>query len=101
MGWISAAIWLFILVAVAVYTIRDQDPGQKPVAAFFIFVIAFTMAATMLFSVLSWILTVTGHATLLDRPLPGLLFLLGVFGPAFLVGRWLLRKLPTRSPPIT
>ena len=90
-------LWAVLLVAAAFYTRRARHPDAKPLAAFMIFVIAFSIVSFVVFSTLTAILQGLGHIDSLTNPVIAILFLLAVFVPAFLVARWQLRK-PPRAP---
>ena len=73
------------------------SPDVKPLAAFMIFVIVFSVAFCVVFAALTTLLQALGFAEKLVNPAVAILFLLAVFVPAFLVARWQLRK-PPRAP---
>jgi hypothetical protein len=96
--WISLAGWVVVLALFGLYVPRIRHPGQKPFAAYLIFVIVFTAVAIGMFVLLAYLAAAFGLAQALERPLPILIFLAGVFVPAFVVARWQARK-PPRQPP--
>jgi hypothetical protein len=93
----ALTLWILFLVGIAFYVRRARHPEAKPVAAYLIFVIAFSATAFVLFGALTLLLQLAGQADLLAEPLAAGTFLIAVFLPAFLVGRWQLRKPPMRS----
>jgi hypothetical protein len=77
---------------------RTRHPESKPLAAYLIFVIAFSMMAAVLFGMLTSLLVGIGAADRLEQPLSALLFLALVFAPGFFLARALIRRPPRRSP---
>jgi hypothetical protein len=90
-------VWAILLVAAFFYTRRARHPDAKPLAAYLIFVTVFSAVAFVLFGAALSLLQATGTADLMDRPSAILALLAFVFVPAFLAGRWQLRK-PPRAP---
>jgi hypothetical protein len=93
---IALGLWALFLIAAIAYAQRERHPESKPLAAYMIFVIAFTVTAFVIFGTAVFVLQATGYTAILDNPVAAVLFLILVFGPAFLVGRWQLRKPPRR-----
>lgn len=93
---IALGLWALFLVAAIAYTQRERHRETKPLAAYMIFVIAFTVTAFVIFGTAVFLLQLSGYTAVLERPLAATLFMVLVFGPAFLVGRWQLRKPPRR-----
>jgi hypothetical protein len=96
MPFIAMALWGAIMIAAIFYTQEARHPDAKPLAAYLIFITVFSAAAFVIFSSLTVLLAAAGLTALLDHPLAAAVFLLAVFGPAFLLGRWQLRKPPRR-----
>jgi hypothetical protein len=71
--------------------------GQT-LAAFMIFVMVFSLVASLVFLVLSWLALETGLAPVPSHPLGALVFLALVIPPAFLVARWQIRRPPLERP---
>lgn len=94
----ALGLWLLFLAAAAFYVRRARPPDAKPVAAYLIFVTVFTATAFGLFVAFTLALRLSGQAGALSHPVAAALFLLAVFAPAFLAGRWQLRKPPMRRP---
>ena len=92
-------VWLilFILAIPVVQRIRHAD--QRPFAAYLIFVMIFTVAAAVLFGVLSSLAVALGLSQALERFLPAAVFLLLIFGPAFALAVWQARKPRWRKSP--
>lgn len=96
MPFIALVLWGAIMIGAIFYTQDQRHPDSKPLAAYLIFITVFSAAAFVIFSCLTVLLAVAGLTALLDNPLASAVFLLAVFGPAFLLGRWQLRKPPRR-----
>lgn len=94
----ALVLWLLFLTGAVFYVRRARHPDSKPVAAYLIFVTVFSVAAFALFTVITVLLEWAGKASLLANPLGAAAFLIAVFLPAFLIGRWQLRRPPLRSP---
>jgi hypothetical protein len=94
---IALGLWGLFLIAAVLYTQREKHPDAKPVAAYMIFVIVFTVTAFVLFAAITFILDAAGYIDALESPVVAVIFLILVFGPAFLLGRWQLKK-PPRPP---
>jgi hypothetical protein len=97
---IVLGIWALFLAASIPYALRARHPEQKPVAAIAIFVFVFSAVAFFLYRALTWLLVLAGAERILADPWAAVPFLIVVFAPAFLLGRWLIRKPPRRAPPI-
>lgn len=90
------ALWAGFLVIAFFYTRRARHPKARPLAAYLIFVIVFTVSSFVLFGSLTFLLQALDQASALSDPMAAALFLVVVFVPAFLVARWQLRKPPRR-----
>ena len=95
---LAIAIWLALLALAFPYVRRARHPDVKPLAAFMIFVIVFSLVGSLLFLALSWLALGAGLAPLLGQPLGALAFLALVFSPAFLFARWMIRRPPLNRP---
>ena len=95
---LGVAIWVVMLALALPYVRRARHPDVKPLAAFMMFVILFTLAGSLLFLGLSWLALETGMAPALGTPPGALVFLALVFGPAFLLARWVIRRPPLERP---
>lgn len=98
--WSAIAAWILLLALFAPYVQRIRHPAQKPLAAYLIFVTIFTAASFIMFILWTYVVSAADWIGALERPLPILLFLIGIFLPAFLVARWQARKPPRPSPRI-
>ncbi|MBX6368381.1 MAG: hypothetical protein IRZ04_10375 [Rhodospirillales bacterium] len=88
-----------LLLALAVpYVGRIRHPASKPLAAYAIFVVVFSVASVLLFLVLWQIAEALGMAPMFKDAPGALLFLALVFVPAFLAASWQARKPPQRMP---
>lgn len=97
MWFIAVALWGAFLAGAVFYAREARHPDSKPLAAYLIFVAIFSAAALTIFGGLTSLLQALGRADLLERPLWAAAFLAAVFLPAFLLGRWQLKK-PPRAP---
>jgi hypothetical protein len=88
------------LIAAFFYVRWARHSRARPLAAYFIFVIAFTVSSFALFAALIVLLNELGRMALLSDPIAAAVFLLVVFVPAFLVARWQLRKPPSLPGPL-
>ncbi|MGF1594001.1 MAG: hypothetical protein ACFCUW_12010 [Kiloniellaceae bacterium] len=96
MPFIALALWGAIMIGAIFYTQEARHPDTKPLAAYLIFITVFSAAAFFIFSSLTVLLAMADLTALLDNPLVAAVFLLAVFAPAFLLGRWQLHKPPRR-----
>ena len=92
------AIWLILLALAFPYVRRAKHPQVKPLAAFLLFVMLFSVVSGSLFFALSWIAVKTGWASALSNAFWALLFLALVFIPAFLFARWMIKRPPLNRP---
>lgn len=90
------ALWAAFLVAAIFYTRRARHPAARPLAAYLIFVVAFTISSFVIFGALIYLLQAFDRISVLANSMVAALFLFLVFVPAFFVARWLLRKPPRR-----
>ncbi len=91
-------IWLVLLALAVPYVRRAKHPDVKPLAAFMMFVILFSLVGGLLFLALSWFVIKTGLASALGHPLGALVYLALIFLPAFLFARWVIRRPPLKRP---
>jgi len=91
-------IWAVILALAYPYVQRAKHPDAKPLAAYLIFVTVLSTATVVLFFALGQLFQAAGWAGLLAHTAFAPVLLVLVFGPAFLLARWVLR-LPPRRPP--
>ena len=97
MTYIALVLWAVLMIAAAFYTERARHPEAKPLAAYLIFVMVFTVTAFVLFTAITLVLQAAGQASLLSEPAGAILFLLVVFAPAFFLADQQLRKQPRES----
>jgi uncharacterized membrane protein len=93
----SIILAVIILIVAVPYVSWVRNRAQKPVAAYFIFVIAFVTSGLVLFGVLTWLVWRTGLDAALNRPVPAVIFLILVFVPAIAIGTALVRKPPSQA----
>jgi len=90
-------LWAALVVVAAFYTRRAQNPQMRPLAAYLIFLIVFTVSAFTIFMILIILLESLGSTWILRNPVAAAALLIVVFVPAFSIARWQLRK-PPRPP---
>lgn len=95
---LAIVVWLALLGLALPYVRRAKHPDVKPLAAFMMFVILFSLVGALLFLALSWLALETGRAAALGHPLGALVFLALVFLPAFLLARWVIKRPPLNRP---
>ncbi|WP_420564763.1 hypothetical protein [Thalassobaculum sp.] len=98
MDTVVVALWLIFLVAAVFYVRRARHPDARPLAAYLIFILAFTASAFVAFVTVSMILVGLDRSDATAHPVGAALFLVLVFAPAFVIGRWQIRKPPRPSP---
>lgn len=95
---VGIILWLVLMLLAIPYVQRAKHPRAKPLAAYMVFVTLFSVGAAVIFSVLLMLLSGYGGLDAL-RHVPGAaLFLVLVFVPAFLLGRWQMKKPPRQVP---
>jgi hypothetical protein len=94
----ALALWAVFLIVAIFYTRRDRHPRMRPLAAYLIFVTAFTVSSFTLFAIIIVLLGALGQGRALANPIAAAIFLFVVFVPAFAIARWQIRKPP--RPPI-
>lgn len=99
MYYAGLALWCAFLIAAVFYSRRARHPDTRPVAAYLIFVIIFTVTSFGVFSALTLVLEALDRGSTLHNPVAAALFLAAVFIPAFLVARWQLQRPPRQRPP--
>lgn len=95
----ALVLWLGLLVFAFWYTRKVRHPKIAPLAAFLIFMIAFSVVAALLFSLATFLVTVAGAADALRSVWWALPLLLLVFAPAFWIGTRLIRRKPAKTTP--
>ncbi len=100
LGLIVVGSCLALALAAAVYVERSRHPDAKPIAAYLIFVTVFAAVAVGLFAAGTLLFVLLERPDLLATPAIGFSFLLFIFLPAFLAGRWQIKKPPLRAPRI-
>ncbi|NDP49551.1 MAG: hypothetical protein GZ085_14420 [Sulfuriferula multivorans] len=91
-------LWFVLLLLAIPYVRRAKHPRTKPLAAYMVFVTLFSVGAAVMFSVLLMLLSGYGGLDALHNVPGAALFLVLVFVPAFLLGRWQLKKPPRQVP---
>jgi cytochrome bd-type quinol oxidase subunit 2 len=94
----ALALWAAFLLVAVFYTRHERNRRMRPLAAYLIFVTAFTMASFVVFAAIIIVLGAFNQERALDSPLAAAIMLFVVFVPAFFVARWLIRKPP--QPPV-
>lgn len=90
--------WLVLLALAFPYVRRAKHPEVKPLAAFLLFAMLFSVVSGSLFFALSWLVLQLGWAPALADASWALLFLALVFVPAFLFARWMIKRPPLNRP---
>ncbi len=100
--WIGTLVGIALLAAAIPVVARVRHPGQKPFAAYLIFITIFVVVTMVLFNVLGWIAGILGLGSVLKEV--GAILLLAILAilaslPAFLLAIWQVRKPPLRRGP--
>ena len=95
---LGVLLWLALMLLAIPYVRRAKHPRASFVAAYMLFVVLFSVAAVVMYSLLLMLLDRYWGLELLHRPLGAAAFLALVFVPAFLIGRWQLKKPPRNVP---
>lgn len=94
--WIAVLLFAAFLVTSWVYVARARHPGQKPLAAYLIFVVAFSVTVGLVYGLLVSVIArlgVVGNLSLV-------LVVVVAAVLAFLIARSLVRRPPRSSPPL-
>lgn len=91
-------LWGLLLALAVPYVARIRHPASKPLAAYAIFVVVFSVASVLLFLALWQIAGALGIAPMFESAPGAVLFLALVFVPAFMAASWQARKPPQRAP---
>lgn len=92
MTFLAASLWGAVAMGAIFYTQEARHRDLPPLAAYFIFMSAFSTVGVVLFASLSLLAEHLGIAHRLEHPLGAVAFQIVVFLPAILVGRRLIRK---------
>lgn len=98
MTFLAVSLWGAIAMGAIFYTQEARHRDLPPLAAYFIFMTAFSTVGVVLFASLSLLADSLNLIQQLEHPLGALAFQAAVFLPALLVGRRLIRKAPRRAP---
>lgn len=97
-----SAIGVLVLAAFGIvawfYVQRARHPDTRPVAAFLIFLTVFIAVAAGGYVTIGIVLATLDDPTLIENPVVGLVLLVAVLVPAFLVARRQIRRPPIRPP---
>jgi hypothetical protein len=96
---LALAIWLILLGLALPWVRRAKHPRVRPLAAFLLFAMLFSVVSGSLYFALLWIALAVGWAPMLANALGALVFLALVFVPAFLFARWMIKRPPLERPP--
>lgn len=91
-------LWLVLMVLALPYVRRAKHPRAQTLAAYMIFVTLLSMGAGIMYSIVILLLGTYDRLAYLHHPLGATAFLIVVFVPSFLLGRWQLKKPPRRVP---
>ncbi len=94
------ALWLVFLLAAIPYVRTARHPATKPLAAYLIFVLAFSAVAAVVYALLGFAFAAADAGWFIRTPVGAVIFLFAVFVPGALIGHRLIRKPPRRSPRI-
>ena len=97
-SWPGVILWTVLMLLAIPYVRRARHPRTRPLAAYMTFVVLFSVGAVVMYSALLLLLDWTERLDWLHRPLAATIFLALVFIPAFLLGRWQLKKPPRQVP---
>lgn len=97
--WIGTLVGIALLAAAIPVAARVRHPGQKPFAAYLIFITIFVVVTMVLFNVLGWLAGLLGLGSALKEV--GAILLLAILAslPAFALAIWQVRKPPMRRDP--
>ena len=95
---LGIALWIALMLLGIPYVRHARHPRAKPLAAYMVFFILFSVGAVVMYSVLILLLGWIDGLDVLHRPMGAAIFLALVFVPAFLLGRWQLKKPPRPTP---
>lgn len=98
MTFLALSLWGAIMMGAIFYTQEARHRDLPPLAAYLIFMTAFSTAAIVLFASLSLLVEALDVVAHLEHPLAAIAFQVAVFLPAVLIGRRLIRKAPRRAP---
>lgn len=91
-------LWVVLMLLAIPYTRRARHPRTTPLAAYMTFVMLFSVGAAVTYVLLLMLLGWSDRLAYLRHPLGATIFLALVFVPAFLLGRWQLKKPPRQAP---
>lgn len=92
---IALAAWIAFLVLAFPYVIRMRHPASRPLVAYLVFVMEFSLVAGVVFFILLRLFALIGGEGLLERPEGVAVFLVLVTVPAFALSHWHLRRPPS------
>lgn len=95
---LALVVWLILLALAFPYVRRAKHPQVRPLAAFLLFAMLFSVISGSLYFALLWIALRMGWAPALANAFWALAFLALVFAPAFLFARWMIRRPPLNRP---
>ena len=95
---LGIVMWIVLMLLGIPYVRHARHPRAQPVAAYMVFVILVSVGAVVMYSVLLLLLGWIDRLDVLHHPWGAAIFLALVFGPAFLLGRWQLKKPPRQTP---
>ena len=95
---LGVILGVVVMLLAIPYVRHAKHPRAKPLAAYMVFAILFTVGSIVMYSALLSLLNRFNGLDLLQYPLGALVFLTLVFVPAFLLARWQLKKPPQSFP---
>jgi hypothetical protein len=97
--WITVLVGLGIMLVSMPYVHYIHHPQQTFLAAYLIFILAFILAAVVLFMLLGWLAALLNLGAGIGNTSRLVVFFALVFVPAFAFASWQARKPPWRSQP--
>ncbi len=91
--------WLALLATAYPYVQRIRHREAKPLAAYIVFVIVFSLAASVFFWASSTAIAFGFGPNALNRPPAAIACLILTFAPAVAAARWIVRR-PARRPSV-
>lgn len=95
---LGITLWIVLMLLAVPYVRHARHPRAKPLAAYMVFITLFSVGAMLMYSALLMLLDWLDGFDYLHHPLGAAVFLALVFIPAFLLGRWQLKKPPWQAP---
>lgn len=95
---VFSGLWLLVLLAAIPVTRRYRHPDAKPIGAYLLFVIVFTMVAWAVVVFLLSLFSSLGAITILSGVAGAVIVIAVSFGLAFLAGLYFIGRKPQQAP---